>query len=64
VKPQRSVAEVERAREGLVRTVRCPVCDAPPSNVCDDGGYYSHTGRYDLAASKGLVSPMAGVGRG
>jgi hypothetical protein len=60
---------VERQRERAVRMIRCPVCDAPSRKPCrypkrvarkdgKPGGTtqsHAHVGRYDLAASKGLV---------
>ena len=58
----------EEQREALVRKVPCPVCKVAAGRVCDcEGGGHlliSHTGRYNRAASVGLVPKLPGVRRG
>jgi len=54
----------EQGRELVVRTLTCPVCEVQSPWRCTYGGYegkYSHTGRYNLAAGRGLVPELGGV---
>lgn len=70
-----SVEEKERDRELAVRTVVCPVCQTKPGHACVYGlvkdrrpararrlnrGPVSHTGRYEVAATAGLVPALRG----
>jgi hypothetical protein len=63
------VSDVENVREAWTRTVSCPVCDRGPGELCvypsTWTGHFgvthrAHTGRYLLAASKGLVPLLPG----
>ena len=56
----------EFERELAVRTLTCPTCGAERDRRCVYGpgraaGAYSHTGRYNLAADRGLVPALGGV---
>ena len=57
------IHSVEKARNQLTYQFTCPVCDVPPGQRCHypgnrGGPGFSHTGRYRLAASAGLVPPL------
>jgi hypothetical protein len=58
------VTDVENVREAWTRTVSCPVCDRGPGERCvyprPGTRERCHTGRYLLAASKGLVPLLPG----
>lgn len=60
------LCEEELDRERLVRRVRCPVCGATRGKACryserfTSGRHIAHTGRYNAAATKGLVPALAG----
>lgn len=63
-----NVDTIEQDREDATRKVRCPVCKAPEGKKCRlDGfgpyatGVRAHTGRYLLAASRGLVPLLPGT---
>lgn len=57
----------EFEREHEVRKVACPVCGANVTAPClwppDELPPLSHTGRYNRAASEGLVPKLPGVDR-
>jgi hypothetical protein len=52
---------VEKARDQLTYRFVCPVCGAVPGRPCHypwGGNSFTHTGRYQLAATAGLVPPL------
>lgn len=54
---------IERQREMKVREVKCPVCFVDPGETCFPvllSWGVAHTGRYRLAASRGLVPLLPG----
>lgn len=58
-----SVFKIDQIRNDQVRRVRCPVCAVMPGDRCEGSPtfyFYSHTGRYLLAASMGLVPLLPG----
>ncbi len=61
------MTDVEQDREDAVQKVTCPVCKSKPGKKCRmndlaryTNGMRSHTGRYLLAASAGLVPLLPG----
>lgn len=64
-----SAKMTEQDREDAARSVPCQVCKAKPNDKCTMGdlsrhtnGMRSHTARYLLAASRGLVPLLPGGG--